>query len=135
MRRGTGSERRTRWRVNVEPTFHARAVMPPLATGGRYRPLPAGPEASTPAMRRDKGAGMDDHSYLRAGAVAAVAGAVLGAVGNLLHPRYGDIPDFRIYRKIAASSAWRPADAILVVAVILTVAGFVAVAHSLEGRG
>src|SRR5437660_12552354 len=32
MRRGSGSERRTRWRVNVEPTFHARAVIP-RATG------------------------------------------------------------------------------------------------------
>src|SRR5438128_1643411 len=83
MRRGTGSERRTRWRVNVEPTFHARAVMPPLATGGRYRPLPAGPEASTLAMRRDKGAGMDDHSDLRARADVVGAFWATNAVDHL----------------------------------------------------
>jgi uncharacterized protein DUF4386 len=78
---------------------------------------------------------MDDRSYLRAGAFAAVAGAVLGAVGNVLHPRYGDIPDFRIYRKIADSGIWRTADLILVVAILLTAAGFVAIAHSVEGGG
>src|SRR5207302_5080345 len=41
MRRGSGSDRWARLRTNVEPTVHARPVIPPRAIAGQY----AGPLA------------------------------------------------------------------------------------------
>ena len=46
---------------------------------------------------------MNDRSFLRLGAAAAVVGALLALAGNLLHPRFGDIADVDLYRKIAGA--------------------------------
>jgi hypothetical protein len=78
---------------------------------------------------------MDDRQFLRWGGMAAVVGGGLAVVGNLLHPRY-DAPDVDVYRRIAASDRYRIADLVILVALMLTMAGFVAVSRSLgAGRG
>ncbi len=78
---------------------------------------------------------MEERVFLRFGAGAAVAGAVLGLVGNVLHPRYGDLSDVELYRRIATNNAWVPADLLILAALVLSVAGIVAVARSLRGGG
>ena len=67
---------------------------------------------------------------------AAIAGGVLALVGNLLHPRYNG-EDFDNYHKIAGSEACFPhCRLVLIPALILVVAGMVAIARSLHsGRG
>ena len=71
---------------------------------------------------------------LRVGGAAAVAGAVLALIGNLLHPRY-DGADVDIYRSIASSDRFRIADFVLVAALILLVAGTTTFARSLHSDG
>jgi len=79
---------------------------------------------------------MVDRDYLRAGGAAGVVGGVLGIVGNLLHPRYSHLDDVDIYRRTAASERFRIADLLILVALLLVIAGFVAVARGLSrGRG
>jgi hypothetical protein len=80
-----------------------------------------------------RGDTMVDRAYLRAGGGAAVGGGVVGVVGNLLHPRYSNLDDVDIYRTIAASDRFRIADLLIIVALLLTVAGFVAIAHAMSG--
>jgi len=75
--------------------------------------------------------GMGDRSFLRVGAGAAVAGAVLALVGNLLHPRY-NVDDVVKFRRMAGSKLLVGADLVLLVALALVVAGLVAIAASLE---
>jgi hypothetical protein len=65
----------------------------------------------------------------RAGGGAAIAGGLLALAGNLMHPRYGDDEDFEIYRKIAVSDRYLVSDYLLIAALILVIAGFVAVAR------
>jgi len=72
-------------------------------------------------------------SVVRVSAVAAVVGAVLALVGNLVHPRGGDDPDFEIYQRFAHSSRLRVADLILIAALILLTAAVVGITRSLEG--
>ena len=74
---------------------------------------------------------MSDRQFLRVGGGAAVVGAALALVGNLLHPRY-DAPDDEIYRRIAGSDRFRVADFILFAALILLVAGTIAIARSMR---
>jgi hypothetical protein len=71
--------------------------------------------------------------FLRVSAIAAVVGAVLALVGNLIHPRGGDDPDFEIYRRFAHSTSLRVADLILIPALILLTVGIVGFARALEG--
>jgi hypothetical protein len=72
---------------------------------------------------------------VRVGGGAAIVGGVLALAGNLLHPRYGDEEDFEIYRKIAESDRYLVADYILVFALLLLVAGIVAVARACGDGG
>jgi hypothetical protein len=65
----------------------------------------------------------------RVGGGAAIVGGVLALVGNLLHPRYGDEPDFDVYRKIAVSDRYVVSDFLLIAALIIVTAGFVAIAR------
>lgn len=76
---------------------------------------------------------MVDRAYLRAGGAAGVVGGVLGIAGNLLHPRYSDLSDVEIYRRIAGSDRFWIADVLITLALLLTIAGFVAVARALSG--
>jgi Domain of unknown function (DUF4386) len=77
---------------------------------------------------------MVDRSYLRVGGGAAVMGGILGVVGNLLHPRYRDISDVDMYRRIAGSGRFQAADLLIFVALLMTVVGFVAVAQALSAE-
>jgi len=74
---------------------------------------------------------MEDRSFLKVGAGAAVAGALLALVGNLLHPRY-NVDDVVKFRRMAGSKLLISADLVLLVALALVVAGAVAIAASLE---
>ena len=76
---------------------------------------------------------MADRSFLRMGGAAAVLGGVLALIGNVLHPRWTDVDDVELYRNIADSGIWKLDHLILVVALILTTAGSVAIARSLHG--
>ena len=76
---------------------------------------------------------MPDRSYLRMGGAMAVLGGVLALVGNVLHPRWSDVDDVELYTNIADSGIWKADHLILVVALIFTTAGIVAVARALEG--
>ncbi|HYT38938.1 MAG TPA: hypothetical protein VEN99_05480 [Acidimicrobiia bacterium] len=78
---------------------------------------------------------MNDRSFLRLGAAAAVVGALLALAGNLLHPRFGDIADVDLYRKIAGSDRWLTSDLLIIAALVLSTAGLVAIARSLHGGG
>lgn len=75
--------------------------------------------------------GLEDRSFLKVGAGAAIAGAVLALVGNLLHPRY-NVDDVVKFRRMAGSKLLISADLVLLVALALVVAGVVAIAASLE---
>jgi hypothetical protein len=77
---------------------------------------------------------MCDRPYLRVGGGAAVAGGILGIVGNLLHPRYSDISDVEMYRRIAGSGRFQVADLLIIVALLMTVVGFVAVAQAMSAE-
>jgi len=76
---------------------------------------------------------MDDRSFLRSGAFAAVAGGILALAGNLLHPRYPNVDNVVMYPKIAKSQTFVIADLIIVVALVLVIAGFVALAQFAGG--
>jgi hypothetical protein len=70
---------------------------------------------------------------LRLGAGAGIVGALIGMVGNLLHPVVptGD-PD-GIARTIAASRAWVPVHLAIVLGIILMLGGLVAISDSIRG--
>jgi len=72
-------------------------------------------------------------TIVRFSAVAAIVGAALALVGNLVHPRGGDDPDFEVYQRFAHSTSLRIADLILIVAIILLTVAVVGIARSLEG--
>jgi len=77
---------------------------------------------------------MNDRSFLRLGAAAAVVGALLALAGNLLHPRFGDIADVDLYRKIAGSDRWLTSDLLLIAALVLSTAGLVAIVWPRSAR-
>ena len=79
---------------------------------------------------------MADRSFFRVGGAAAVLGGVLALVGNVLHPRWTDLDDVELYGKIADNGVWKADHLILVVALVLTVGGTIAIARSLhDGPG
>jgi hypothetical protein len=76
---------------------------------------------------------MADHSFLRLGGASAVLGGVLALIGNVLHPRWTDLDNAELYRKLADSAVWKVDHLLLMVALLMTTAGTVAIARSLEG--
>ena len=57
---------------------------------------------------------------------------LLAVLGNLLHPRYVNTSSVDMYRSIGGSSLVRTSDLVLVVALVGTTAGFIALAQSLS---
>jgi hypothetical protein len=68
---------------------------------------------------------------LRVGSPAGIAGALLGLVGNLLHPPTPIGDPEGVARTIAASRLWVPDHLAIVLGLILMLGGLVAIAHTI----
>ena len=69
---------------------------------------------------------------LRVGSYAGMAGALLGLVGNLLHPATPIGDPEGVARTIAGSRLWVPDHLAIVLGLILMLGGLVAIAHSIQ---
>jgi hypothetical protein len=69
----------------------------------------------------------------RIGSAAGIVGALLGLVGNLVHPATPTGDPEGVARTIAASRLWVPDHLVIVLALILMLGGLVAIAHSIQG--
>ncbi|HEV3473900.1 MAG TPA: hypothetical protein VG602_00825 [Actinomycetota bacterium] len=78
---------------------------------------------------------MSERTILRMGAAAAVLGAIISLVGNLLHPRPedSDAPVVAQLDDAAASDAWIAIHVALMLGILLIVFGLFALARSLKG--
>jgi hypothetical protein len=75
---------------------------------------------------------VDQRVYL-IGGIAAIAGSVLGLVGNLVHPATPlDDPE-GVARTIAESDAWTAIHLVIVFGIVLMLGGLVALHHSIRG--
>lgn len=75
---------------------------------------------------------MAERALLRIGSVAAVLGAVLGVIVNLLHPRYPEIGQTEPYlRAVAGSRLWVGDHIGILFAVLLLTGGLIALARSI----
>jgi hypothetical protein len=63
-----------------------------------------------------------------------MVGALLGLVGNLLHPGTPNDPQ-GIAHAIAGSGMWVSVHTAIMVSLVLMLAGLVAIAHSISGSG
>lgn len=83
-------------------------------------------------MRRGVSSTSERHLF-RTGGAAAIAGAVLALVGNILHPRTSEFGNPEPFlRLIAASPIWVVDHLVLIVAILLSAGGLVAVARSIR---
>lgn len=80
---------------------------------------------------------MTDIKLFKFGAWAAMGAAVVGAVGNIVHPRVTDFANYTETNltEIAASDSWIPLHIVLAFVILLAGAGIVALARSIEGSG
>lgn len=69
----------------------------------------------------------------RIGSTAGIAGALLGMVGNLIHPATPVGDPEGVARTIADSRIWVPGHLAIVVGLVLMLGGLVAIAHSIQG--
>jgi hypothetical protein len=78
---------------------------------------------------------VDDRDLYRWGGAAAVVGAVVALVTNLLHPRISNYENYvgETLAKVAKSDAWIPIHLGLLVGSLLIVLGLFAVARSMKG--
>jgi hypothetical protein len=74
-----------------------------------------------------------DRSVFKLGGVAAIAGALLGMVGNLIHPVTPIDDPEGVARVIADSSIWVPVHIAIVFGIVLMLGGLVAIYHSIRG--
>jgi hypothetical protein len=74
----------------------------------------------------------DDRSVFRLGGVAAVAGAVLGMVGNLIHPVTPIRDQQGVARVIAESEIWVPVHLVIVFGIVLMLGGLVAIRQAIR---
>jgi hypothetical protein len=80
------------------------------------------------------GNGADQARWMyKIGGTAAVAGAVLGGVGNLIHPVTPEHDPVGAARVIAGSDIWTPVHLAIVLAIFLMLGGLVAIYHSIHG--
>ena len=79
-----------------------------------------------------KGKSEEDRGVFRIGGLAAVVGALLGMVGNLIHPvtPIGD-PE-GVARMIAESQIWVPVHLAIVLGIVLMLGGLVAIRDSIR---
>ena len=76
---------------------------------------------------------VEDRWVFRLGGVAAVTGALLGMVGNLIHPATPIDDPVGVARVIADSGAWVAMHYAIVLGIILMLGGLVAIRHSIRG--
>jgi hypothetical protein len=69
----------------------------------------------------------------RIGGAAAIVGAILGGVGNLLHPATPINDPVGVARAISDSEIWVPVHLAIVVGIMLMLGGLVALYHSIRG--
>jgi hypothetical protein len=69
----------------------------------------------------------------RIGATAGIAGALLGLVGNLIHPATPIDDPEGVARIIADSGGWTPIHLAIVVGLVLMLGGLVALGQSIQG--
>lgn len=77
-------------------------------------------------------AGRYERSILRLGGVAAVVGALLGMVGNLVHPATPIDDQEGVARAIAESEIWVPVHLAIVLGIVLMLGALVAISHSIR---
>ena len=70
---------------------------------------------------------------LRIGAAAGIAGALLGLVGNLIHPATPIGDPEGVARTIASSRIWVPGHLVIVVGLVLMLGGLLAIGRSIQG--
>lgn len=70
---------------------------------------------------------------LRLGAGAGIVGALIGMVGNLLHPAVPTGDPEGIARTIAESKTWIPVHLAIVLGIMLMLGGLVAISQSIRG--
>jgi hypothetical protein len=70
---------------------------------------------------------------LRIGSVAGIVGALLAAVGNVLHPVTPRDDPEGVARVIADSDAWTLIHVVIIIGIICMLGGLVAVRHSIVG--
>ena len=76
---------------------------------------------------------VEDRWVFRLGGVAAVAGALLGMVGNLIHPVTPIDDPAGVARVIADSGAWAAMHYAIVLGIVLMLGGLVAIHRSIRG--
>jgi hypothetical protein len=74
-----------------------------------------------------------ERSVYRLGGLAAVVGAVLGGVGNLVHPVTPEHDPVGVAQVIANSGIWTPIHLVIVLGIFLMVGGLIAICHSIRG--
>lgn len=84
---------------------------------------------------RQAGPSPSDIRLMRVGSVAGIMGALLGMVGNLVHPVTPSGDPEGIARTIAESGMWIVDHLVIVVGLILMLGGLVAISRSLEIEG
>ena len=76
----------------------------------------------------------DDARWVfRLGGTSAIIGAILGGVGNLVHPVTPENDPVGVARVIADSDIWVPVHLAIVLGIALMLGGLVAVYHSIRG--
>jgi len=76
---------------------------------------------------------IDRRRVYRIGGSAAIAGAILGGVGNVLHPATPIDDPEGVARVIAESEIWIPVHVVIVLGIGLMLGGLVALYHSIQG--
>jgi Domain of unknown function (DUF4386) len=74
-----------------------------------------------------------DRWVFRLGGGAAIVGAILGGVGNLVHPVTPMHDPAGVARVMAGSEIWVPVHLAIVVGILLMLGGLVALYHSIRG--
>src|SRR6266511_4370930 len=74
-----------------------------------------------------------ERSFVRVGCASAIVGAVLGMVGNLLHPVTPIDDPEGVARFIANSEIWVAIHLVILFGIILMLGGLVAIYHSIRG--
>jgi hypothetical protein len=75
----------------------------------------------------------EDRTMYRLGGIAAVVGALLGMVGNLVHPATPLDDQGGVAGVIADSRLWVPVHLAIVIGIVLMLGGLVALRHSMRG--